>query len=134
MYELINNNLVVLQNVIPNICPLYQLLNKIHDPNLRLRTGFDVSLGGAEIGVPGQHLDISERSADRGYLPCGICYESATPGVTRAAVEADVPVPSQEQVDDGLRRHSPRPFALDQEGAGRHPDRFELHPVPKTPS
>ena len=58
--------------------------------SLRLRVGLDVGLGGAEVRVPGKHLDVSKRSSDREYLPRRIGYESATSGVTRAAVKADV--------------------------------------------
>ena len=54
------------------------------------------------LECPGQHLDIPERPAHGRDLPRGIGDESATPGVTRTAVEADVPVPSPEQVDDGF--------------------------------
>src|ERR1700723_2195448 len=99
---------------------------KFDDPDLSFRVGFDVTLRGPKVRVTGQHLDVTERPADRRDLPRGIGDESASAAVTRTAVEADVPVPSPEQVDDGLRRHSPRPFALDQEGAGRHPDRFGI--------
>jgi hypothetical protein len=97
--------------------------DQIHDPNLRFCVGLDVSLGGSKVGVPGQHLHVPERSTDRGYLPCSIGDESATPGMTRAAVEADVPEPAPEQVDQSLRGHSLRSLALDQEGAVGHQDR-----------
>jgi hypothetical protein len=77
-------------------------LNQIHDPYLRLRIGLDVTLRGSKARVPGKHLDVSKRSSDRGYLPRRIGYESATSGVTRAAVKADVLLPAPEQVDHGL--------------------------------
>ena len=95
--------------------------DEFDDPDLRFRVGFDVALRGPKVRVPGQHLDVAERPANGRDLPRGIGDESASAAVTRTAVEADVPVPSPEQIDDGLRRHPPRPFALDQEGAGRHP-------------
>ena len=98
--------------------------DEFDDPDLRFRVGFDVTLRGPKVRVPRQHLDIPERPANSRYLPRDIGDESASTAMTRTAVEPDVPVPSPEQVDDGLRRHPPRPFALDQEGAGRHPDRF----------
>ena len=101
-------------------------LNQIHDPDLRFHVGLDVGLGGSKVGVPRQHLDVPERSADRGYLPRCIGYESATPGMTRAAIEANVPVPAPEQVDQSLRGHSLRPLALDQERAVGHADRFGI--------
>ena len=78
-------------------------LNQFHNPDLRFRVGFDVALRGPKDRVPGQHLDIPERPANSGYLPCGIGYESASAAMTRTAVKADVPVPAPEQVDDGLR-------------------------------
>jgi hypothetical protein len=46
--------------------------------------------------------------------------------MTRTAVEADVLVPSPEQIDDGLRRHPFRSLALDQELAVRYPSRLEV--------
>src|ERR1700722_17615772 len=100
--------------------------DEFHDPDLRFRVGFDVALRGPKVSVSSQHLDVTERPANSRDLPRGIGDESASAAVTRTAVEADVPVPSPEQIDHGLRRHSPRPFALDQEGAGRHPDRFGI--------
>ena len=75
--------------------------DEFHDPDLRFRVGFDVTLRGPKVRVPSQHLDVTERPANSRYLPRDIGDESATPGVTGAAVEADVPVPSPEQVDDG---------------------------------
>jgi hypothetical protein len=44
-----------------------------------------------------------KRPANGRDLPRGIGDEGTMPGVTGAAIEADVPVPSPEQVDDGLR-------------------------------
>jgi hypothetical protein len=100
--------------------------DEFDDSNLRFGVGFDVTLRGPKVRVPGQHLDVTERPANSRYLPRDIGDESASAAVTRTTVEANVPVPSPEQVDHGLRRHSPRPFTLDQEGAGRHPDCFGI--------
>ena len=66
-------------------------LNQVHDPDLRFRVGFDVTLRGPKVRVPGQHLDIPERPAHSRYLPRDIGDESASAAVTRTAVEADVP-------------------------------------------
>jgi hypothetical protein len=57
-------------------------LNQFHDPNLRIRVGLDVALGGAKVRVSRKHLNVPERSVDRGYLPRGIGDESASAAVT----------------------------------------------------
>jgi hypothetical protein len=78
MYEWKSNNLIVLQNVIPNAS---RWLNQFHDPDLRFRVGLDVSLAGSKVGVSGKQLHVPEQSSDGGYLPRSIGDESAPSAV-----------------------------------------------------
>jgi hypothetical protein len=76
--------------------------------------------------VPGQHLHVAERSADRGYLPGRVGDEGAPAAVAGAAYEPEVPVPSLEHVDDCLRRSAQRAFRADDEGAGKWEHLFPI--------
>lgn len=53
----------------------------IHDPSLRRGISLDVALGRAERGVPREHLDVTKRSPDRGYLPSRVRYDCSPPAV-----------------------------------------------------
>ena len=52
--------------------------------------------------MSGEHLYVSERAANRRYLPSGIRDESPSARVAGAPLEAEVLVPLEEQVHDGL--------------------------------
>lgn len=92
----------------------YANLDQLHDFQLRLRIGLDVSLRGPKIGVTSEHLNISQRTTDRRDFPRAIGDERPSPAMTGAPVEADISVPAPEQVHDGLRRDPIRSFGLDQ--------------------
>jgi hypothetical protein len=85
--------------VLPSKTRAKSRLNQIHDPYLRLRIGLDVTLRGSKVRVPGEQLYVTERPANCRDLPRRIGDESASAAMTRTPVEADVPVPSPEQVD-----------------------------------
>jgi hypothetical protein len=83
----------------------------------KLRRGLDVSLCRPKIRVPGEHLSIwtSRNEPPTGNLVRCIGHEGAPATVTGVASEADVLVPSPEQVHDSLSRHPVGSFAFNQE-------------------
>jgi hypothetical protein len=53
----------------------------------RVAGALDVALGGRQLGVPGQLLDVAERAASRNDLFGQPCYESPPAGLARGAFE-----------------------------------------------
>jgi hypothetical protein len=94
------------------------MLDELNDPGMSLRVLVDVPLRGPEVAVPSQHLDVPKRPADRRYLPRSVGDEGPPPAVAGASLEAEVPVPTVEQVHDHLGRRGQRPLGTDHVGTG----------------
>jgi len=95
-----------------------RMLDELNDPGMSLRVLIDVPLRGPEVAVSSQHLNVTQRTPDRRYLPRRVRDERPPPAVAGTPLEAEVPVPTVEQVDDHLGRGGQRPLGADHVGTG----------------
>ena len=74
--------------------------DQIHNPSLRVHVCLDVTLGRAEHPMSRKHLDVLQRSPNRGDRSCCIGDEGASTRVTRTTLKTSSPVPRGKQVHD----------------------------------